>query len=76
LFNSKVIAEVRNVSVALLERERWQRTGPHYIRLNGRVLYRKSDILDWIRSQERAWAREKMSRSAYSTSEEAAGGQL
>ena len=43
-----VIAAVRNVTPALLERERWQRTGPKYLKLVGRVLYRKADVLQWI----------------------------
>jgi hypothetical protein len=54
LFPSSVIASVRNVSVALLERERWQNTGPKSIKLGGRVLYRKAAVLDWIRQQEEA----------------------
>ena len=54
LFPSSVIASVRNVSVALLERERWQNTGPTSIKLGGRVLYRKAAVLDWIRQQEEA----------------------
>jgi hypothetical protein len=53
LFPSAVIAKVRNVSVALLERERWQNTGPKYLKLGGRVLYRKSDVLEWIGLHEK-----------------------
>jgi hypothetical protein len=52
LFPSSVIARVRSVSVALLERERWQQTGPKALKLGGRVLYRKAAVLDWIRQQE------------------------
>jgi hypothetical protein len=54
LFPSPVIARVRNVSIALLERERWRQTGPRSIKLGGRVLYRKRDVLDWIEIQEAA----------------------
>jgi hypothetical protein len=54
LFPSSVIAKVRNVSVALLERDRWQNTGPKSIKLGGRVLYRKADVLKWIEQQETA----------------------
>jgi hypothetical protein len=54
LFPSSVIAKVRNVSVALLERDRWQNTGPKSIKLGGRVLYRKADVLKWIAQQETA----------------------
>ena len=48
LFPSDVIAKVRNVSVALLERERWQNDGPKYRKIRGRVLYRKGDVLAWM----------------------------
>jgi hypothetical protein len=48
LFPSDVIAKVRNVSIALLERERWQNNGPKYLKLRGRVLYGKGDVLKWI----------------------------
>jgi hypothetical protein len=54
LFPSAVIARVRNVSIALLERERWRQTGPRSVKLGGRVLYRKRDVLDWIEKQEDA----------------------
>ena len=48
LFPSDVIAKVRNVSVALLERERWLNSGPRYRKIRGRVLYRKGDVLAWM----------------------------
>ncbi len=48
LFPSKVIAQVRHVSTALLERERWERKGPRHLKVGGRVLYRKGDVLAWI----------------------------
>jgi hypothetical protein len=54
LFPSPYVAAVRHVSIALLERERWQSTGPRYIKLGARVLYRKSAVLEWIRRQEEA----------------------
>lgn len=52
LFPPPIVAAVRNVSIALLERERWQNTGPKSIKLGGRVLYRKSSVLDWIKQHE------------------------
>jgi hypothetical protein len=52
LFAPSVIAAVRNVTPALLERERWQRTGPKHLKLVGRVLYRKADVLQWIEQQQ------------------------
>ena len=48
LFATPVIALVRSVSVALLERERLLGTGPKYL---VRVLYRKADVLEWIVQQ-------------------------
>jgi hypothetical protein len=48
LFPSDVIAKVRNVSVALLERERGLNSGPPYRKIRGRVLYRKGDVLQWM----------------------------
>jgi hypothetical protein len=48
LFATPVIALVRNVSVASLERERLLGTGPKY---RVRVLYRKADVLEWIVQQ-------------------------
>jgi len=48
LFPSPVVAAVRNVSVALLERERWLGNGPPYRKIRGRVLYRKGDLLSWM----------------------------
>ena len=49
LFATPVIALVRSVSVALLERERSLGTGPKYC---VRVLYRKADVLEWIVQQQ------------------------
>jgi hypothetical protein len=45
LFNRKVIAQVRNCSVALLEREAWSGSGVPIVRDGVRVLYRKADVL-------------------------------
>jgi len=46
LFATPVIALVRSVSVASLERERLLGTG------RVRVLYRKADVLEWIVQQQ------------------------
>ena len=54
LFPSRDIAAVRHVSIALLKRERWQNSGPKYIKIGARVLYRKSAVLDWIKQHEEA----------------------
>jgi hypothetical protein len=56
LWATPVIAQVRNVSVALLERERWLGTGPKYLKVRDRVLYRKADVLAWVDEVARAEA--------------------
>jgi hypothetical protein len=43
-----VIAEVRGVSTALLDRERWQGVGPPYRKVNGRILYHKGGTRVWL----------------------------
>ena len=52
LLTSPVVAAGRNCSPALLERERWQKTGPKYVKINSRVFYRKADVLAWLRERE------------------------
>jgi hypothetical protein len=54
LFPTKHVAAARHVSIALLERERWLGIGPKSVKLGRRVLYRKSDVLDWIAAQDLA----------------------
>jgi hypothetical protein len=54
LFPAPYIAAARHVSIALLERERWQDSGPKYIKIGSRVLYRKAVVLDWIKQHEEA----------------------
>ena len=51
LFSTPVVARVRGVAVATIERERWQKTGPKHLKVGGRVLYRKADVLAWIQQQ-------------------------
>jgi hypothetical protein len=48
LFTSGEIADVRRVSNSLLERERWLGIGPRYLKLRGRIVYRKRDVVQWI----------------------------
>jgi hypothetical protein len=56
LFATPVIARVRSISVASLERERWLKTGPKYLKIGGRIPYRKADVLTWIQQQTRECA--------------------
>jgi hypothetical protein len=53
LFAPDVIACIRNVGVANLERERQKNIGPKYLKVGNRVLYRKSDVLEWIALHEK-----------------------
>ena len=52
LLKTAEAAELLNVSVAFLERQRWLRAGPPHIRVSGptgrAVRYRRSDLLGWI----------------------------
>lgn len=41
------LAERWRVSERTLERWRWKRQGPAYLRLTGRVVYRLEDILEY-----------------------------
>lgn len=62
LFNQTTLAAILNCSTQLLERNRWAGEGVPYIKIGRKVLYRKSEILDFL-------ARQKVYRS---TSDEGA----
>jgi len=47
-FNQKIIAAVRNVSVSTLENERWRGAGIPFRKVKGRVLYQKSDVINFL----------------------------
>lgn len=49
-FNQKVVAAVRNVSVSTLENERWRGVGIPFRKVKGRVLYQKSDVVNFLES--------------------------
>lgn len=48
LFNQISIAAVLDCSKHLLERQRWVGAGVPYLKLGGRVRYRKKDVLDYL----------------------------
>lgn len=48
LFSQDSIAAIRHCSAGLLQRERVFGGGPQFQKIKGRVLYRKSDVLDWL----------------------------
>ena len=51
--NQEQVARRWNLSPRSLERWRWRRIGPKYLRLGGRVCYRLTDIEDYERQQLR-----------------------
>lgn len=52
LFNQCTLAAVLNCSTQLLERNRWAGTGIPYIKIGGKVLYRKDEILNFLQQQK------------------------
>ena len=46
-FNQTELARRWRMSPRSLERWRWQGIGPRYLKLNGRICYRESDILEY-----------------------------
>ncbi|MDR3476611.1 MAG: DNA-binding protein [Gammaproteobacteria bacterium] len=50
LFDQNVVAAVRGVSIATLENERWKGDGVAFRKISGRVLYRKSDVMQFLDS--------------------------
>jgi hypothetical protein len=52
-FGQKIIASVTNSSTKTLECNRWRGRGIPYRKTStGRVLYRKSDVVSWLESQQ------------------------
>lgn len=52
LFGQETIAPVLNKSIKTLEADRWRGRGIPFRKCNGRVTYRKADVLNWIESYE------------------------
>jgi hypothetical protein len=53
LFNQQTIAAVLSCSTQLLERNRWAGTSVPYLKIGRKVLYRKSDVIDFLQQQKR-----------------------
>ena len=51
LFNQQTIAAVLSCSNQLLERNRWAGTGIPFLKFGRKVLYRKSDVQEFIQQQ-------------------------
>ena len=52
LFNQQTIAAVLSCSTQLLERNRWAGTSVPYLKIGRKVLYRKSDVQNFLQQQK------------------------
>lgn len=52
LFNQNTLAAILDCSTQLLERNRWAGIGVPYIKIGGKVLYRKSDVQSFLKQQK------------------------
>lgn len=52
LFNQNTLAAILDCSKQLLERNRWAGEGVPYLKIGRKVLYRKADILDFLKQQK------------------------
>ena len=52
LFTQVAIALALNYSEAWCERQRWAGTGPPFLKIGRRVLYRKRDVLEWLAAHQ------------------------
>ena len=52
LFNQNTLAAILDCSTQLLERNRWAGIGVPYIKIGGKVLYRKSDVQMFLKQQK------------------------
>ena len=53
-YDQRDLANRWRLSPRTLERWRWERIGPTFLKIGGRVVYRLSDIEDFEQSQVRA----------------------
>ena len=52
LFGQETIASVIQRGIKSLESDRWRGKGIPYRKCSGRVVYRKSDVIDWIENHK------------------------
>lgn len=52
LFNQNTLAAILDCSTQLLERNRWAGQGVSYLKIGGKVLYRKSDVIEFLQQQK------------------------
>ena len=53
LMNTKALAEWSSMSVAFWNRRRANGDGPNYFKCSRRVLYRRTDVEDWLSQMQR-----------------------
>lgn len=64
LFNQQTIAAVFSCSTQLLERNRWAGTSVPYLKIGRKVLYRKSDVINFLQQQKLYRSTSEESQSA------------
>jgi hypothetical protein len=47
-FSEKTVALIRNLATSTIQKERWDKSGPKFVKVLGKVLYKKSDVIDFI----------------------------
>ena len=52
VFTQRTIAPTIAYSEAWCERQRWAGSGPPFIKIGRRVLYRKRDVLEWLAAHQ------------------------
>lgn len=52
LFSQNTLAAVLHCSTQLLERNRWAGEGIPFLKIGRKVLYRKSDVLEFLQQQK------------------------
>ena len=53
LYTQDELAPIFGLSSFWFERARWSGTGPKFVKLGRKVVYRGSDLLEWMDSQTR-----------------------
>ena len=53
LYTQDQLSPILGLSLAWFERCRWSGTGPKFVKLGRKVVYRGSDILEWMDNQTR-----------------------
>jgi len=52
LFNQNTLAAILDCSTQLMERNRWAGEGVPYLKIGRKVLYRKSEVLEFLHQQK------------------------